>query len=300
MTRLFRHTSPVLVGASLMVLAGLTFALVNTLLQYGTMVLGVSPTRLAFWQYLIAFLFSLPWVLSRGWRSMRSGQLLSHVIRVALAATGVQLWVLSLAHVPIWQAIALIMLSPFFVIIGANLFLGERASIDRWAAVFVGFAGGMIILAPWSDAFSYYVLLPVMAAAMWAMTSLMTKHLSRTESPEALTVYLLLLLTPINAALAMGEGLSPGVGLPAMLLIAAGLLTALAQYAIAKAYSLADASFLQPFDHLKLPFNVVLGLAAFGFVPPGSMWLGSLLIIGASFLLLHKEWRRTPPAKEIP
>ncbi|TNE58502.1 MAG: DMT family transporter [Alphaproteobacteria bacterium] len=294
MTRLFRHTSPAVAGASLMVLAGLTFALVNTLLQFGTMVLGVSPARLAFWQYLIAFLFSLPWLITRGWRSMRTSQLFAHVFRVALAATGVQLWAMSLAHVPIWQAIALIMLSPFFVIIGANLFLGERAGLDRWAAVIVGFVGGMIILAPWSDGFSYYVLLPVMAAAMWAMTSLMTKHLSRTESPESLTVYLLLLLTPVNAALAAGEGLSPGVGLPGFLLVAAGLLTALAQYAIAKAYSLADASFLQPFDHLKLPFNVVLGLVVFGFVPPGSMWLGSLLIIGASFLLLHKEWRRSP------
>jgi S-adenosylmethionine uptake transporter len=38
---------------------------------------------------------------------------------------------------------------------------------------------------------------------------------------------------------------------------------------------------------------VLLGLAVFGFVPPGSMWLGSLLIVGASFFLLYEE-RRGP------
>ncbi|MEO0913781.1 MAG: EamA family transporter, partial [Pseudomonadota bacterium] len=67
------------------------------------------------------------------------------------------------------------------------------------------------------------------------------------------------------------------------------VLTAAAQFALAKAYALADASYLQPFDHLKLPFNVLLGLLVFGFVPPGSLWLGSGLIVVASFYLLSAE-----------
>lgn len=282
-------TSPAVAGAILMVLAGALFAVVNTLVQYAVMVQGVPPARLAFWQYAVALAFAVPWLLIKGRAALWTRMPGRHVLRVALAAVGVQFWVMGLAHVPIWQAIALVMLSPFFVTLGAALLLCEHATAQRWFAVTVGFVGGMVILAPWSDAFRVQALLPVGAAALWAASSLLTKRMTRTESPETLTVYLLLLLTPVNAALAAGDGIGMGLGTAGALLLTIGLLTALAQYALVSSYGMADASFLQPFDHVKLPLNVALGIAAFGFVPPGTMWLGALMIVGGSLYLLWHE-----------
>ncbi|NDR57086.1 DMT family transporter [Aliiruegeria sabulilitoris] len=289
MTRIIASLGPAAAGAFFMISAGALFAAVNTLLQYGAMVHGLPSTKLTFWQYLIALLFSLPWLWSNGIKAMRTKSLGLHLLRVGFAVAGVQLWAAGLAHVPIWQAIALIMLSPMFVTLGATHFLAEETTLQRWAAVAVGFGGGMLILAPWSDAFTPYALLPVAAAALWASSSLVTKKLTDTESPESLTVYLLLLLTPINALVAWDGGLSLDVGPSGLLLICTGLLTALAQYAIARAYSLADAAYLQPFDNVKLLFNVVLGVAVFGFYPQGSLWIGAALIIGASSWLLSQE-----------
>ena len=289
MTLRYFSIAPALLGALLIVLAGALFALVNTLLQYATMIEGLAPARLAFWQYFVALLFALPWLVIKGWRALRTSMPGMHLIRVALAAGGVQLWVASLAHVPIWQAIALTMLSPFFVTLGAVLVLRETARVQRWLALAAGFAGGMIILAPWSEAFSFYALMPVGAAVLWACSSLLTKWMTRTESAETLTVYLLLLLTPLNGAIAAGDGLGLDFGVAGVLLLAVGLLTALAQYALVSSYSFADASFLQPFDHVKLPFNVALGIVAFGFVPPGTMWLGSALIVCSSLFLVWME-----------
>ncbi|AUH34408.1 DMT family transporter [Paracoccus tegillarcae] len=289
MTRMF--SSPTATGAALMILAGAMFAVVNTLVQYAAMGLGIAAPTITFWQYLTALLFTLPWLaVSRAdFRTRRFG---AHLLRVGLAVGGVQLWVLGLAHVPIWQAISLIMLSPFFVTAGAALLLGERVTSPRWIAVALGILGGAVILQPWSDAFTPWALAPVAAAALWAGSSLMTKRMTATESPEALTLYLLALLTPLNAGLALFPG-AGGFALPGAAAITtlavAGLLTALAQYALARAYATADAAFLQPFDHVKLPFNVGLGILAFGFVPPGSMWLGSALIVGASLWLLARE-----------
>ncbi|TRW98184.1 DMT family transporter [Paracoccus sp. M683] len=278
-------------GAALMIGAGAVFALINVLVQYAAMVLGIAAPTITFWQYAIALLIMLPWLGARpsGFRTTRIG---AHLLRVGLAVGGVQLWVLGLAHVPIWQAISLIMLSPFFVTAGAALLLGERVTSPRWIAVGIGFLGGAVILQPWSDAFTPWALVPVGAAALWAGASLMTKRMTTTETPAALTLYLLALLTPLNAGLAVLPG-AGGFALPGgsaiAALIAVGLLTAVAQYALARAYAVADAAFLQPFDHVKLPFNVGLGLLVFGFVPPGSMWLGSALIVGASLWLLSRE-----------
>ena len=299
MTRYPRTFRPETLGAALMVGAGALFAGVNTLIQIGAMRMGLASATITFWQYAIALLAVLPWQRDLG-PALRSRRLPAHVLRVALAVGGVQLWALGLAHVPIWQAIALIMLSPFFVTLGAGLVLAERVTATRWLAVAAGFLGGMVILAPWSDGFTPWALAPVGAAALWAGSSLLTKRLTATESPATLTLYLLLLLTPLNAALALLPA-AGGLGLPGApalaLLAAAGLMTAAAQYALARAYATADAAFLQPFDHVKLPLNVGLGLAVFGFVPPGSLWLGAALIVGASLWLLADETRAPAGAR---
>ena len=157
--------------------------------------------------------------------------------------------------------------------------------LHRWLAVAVGFIGGMVILAPWSDVFSLWALLPIAAAMLWALSSLVTKRLTRSEGADTLTLYLLILLTPINGLLAFGGGFSLGSGNILWLVLFAGILTAGAQYALARAYSVADAAYLQPFDHIKLPLNVLLGWLVFGFLPEGTMWLGIALILAASVYL---------------
>lgn len=282
-------------GAAFMLAAGAGFALVNIALQAATMGAGAAPTSVAFWQYLIALLFYIPWIMRHRRSVLKTGHIGLHVLRVALAAIGVQFWIAGLAYVPIWQAIALIMLSPFFVTLGAGLLLGERVTPKRWGAVIAGICGGAIILQPWSDQFQMAALLPVAAALFWAAHSLMTKRLTAHDSTETLTLYLLLLLTPINAGLAVGAGFALPAG-ALWLVLAAGLITAAAQHFLVRAYRAADAAFLQPFDHLKLPLNVVLGFAAFGFLPSGSMWLGTAVIMGASFYLLRAETRTAQPA----
>ena len=283
-----------LTGAIFMVFAGIAFACVNTCLQFVTMKLGISSTNAAFWQYGIAALFSIPWLLRVGIANLGTGHLGWHLMRIGLAVIGIQFWTWGLAKVPIWQAIALVMTSPFFVTIGAKLFLRETVSTARWLATFVGFIGGLIILAPWSDAFTLYTLLPLLAALFWSGSSLMMKNLTRFESAEKITVYLLLLMTPINAAFALGSGgIALPVGSAAILLISAGVMTALANWLLTRAYSAADASYVQPFDHLKLPFNILAGWLVFAYVPSGNLWLGAALIIGASVFMVRHENART-------
>ncbi|WP_298820285.1 DMT family transporter [uncultured Roseibium sp.] len=282
-----------LFAALAMVGAGACFALVNGALQASTMQLGVPSTSAAFWQYALGLLIALPWVLRRGLSSLKTRQLGWHLLRAALAVVGIQLWVAGLARVEIWQAIALVMTSPFFVIIGAKLFFSEKVGVVRWLATIAGFSGGMIILQPWTEAFHWGAVLPVAAAAFWAGTSLVTKKLTATEQADSITVYLLLLLTPVNALLALGDGGIVPSGNALWLLIGAGVLTVVANYLLTLAYKHADATFVQPFDHLKLPLNIAVGFLAFGFAPSGAFWPGALVIVGASLLVMLDEQKRS-------
>ncbi len=287
-------------GAAFMVAAGLLFAVINVANTQLTWVYGLKSTTVAFWEYFIALLFSLPWVFKHLRSSLTTSQLPLHILRVALAAGGVQLWVLGFASgVPLWQMIALIMTSPFFVTIGSRLVLGETVTMQRWVSLIVGFIGAIIILSPWSDKFTIALLYPLGASFMWAMYSLITKHMTETEDSDTLTLYLLLLLTPINAALAFsgGFGIQTDAAVVSTefaigLVIFVGILVAVAQYFLVRAYSVADAAYLQPFDYVKQPVNIILGYLVYSYAPEGVMWLGTLLIFGASLYLLRSEMKK--------
>lgn len=223
-----------------------------------------------------------------------------HILRVALAAGGVQLWVLGFSSgVPLWQMIALIMTSPFFVTVGSLLVLRETVTKARWISLAIGFVGTMIILNPWSDKFTIAVLYPLGASFMWAMYSLITKHMTKTEDSDTLTLYLLLLLTPINGALAFNGGFVIKTDITVVstefaiaLVLGVGVLVAVAQYFLVKAYSIADAAYLQPFDFVKQPVNILLGWVVYNYMPEGIMWLGTALIFGASLYLLKSEAKK--------
>lgn len=283
-------------GAFWMVAAGFMFAIINTTLQYLGMNYGVSSSAAVLLQYGIALLLFLPLMRTGSIRSaMTSDFRLLHVIRVGVSVIGIQLWTWALAYpVPIWQGIALLMVSPLFATLGSGLILRESVSPVRWIATLTGFVGAMLVLQPWSDTFMWASLIPVAAAFFWAIASLMTKFTVSRDTPTTIVFYLLALMLPFNMIFGLPKFSLPSDWHVWGLLALIGALTAFAQWAIAKAYSVADASFVQPFDHIKLPLNVLAGFIVFGWVPPGMLWVGSALIIASVIFVTHYERRQNP------
>ncbi len=277
-------------GALFMVLAGIAFAIANVLTQVVTFQLGFKAQSDTFWQYFIALVFALPFLAKQGLSGLRTNRPLPHVVRIVLSALGVQAFVMSLANgVQIWQVIALVMTSPFFVMLGAWLFLGERVGPERWLAATVAFAGAMLILKPWSTGFGLASLLPIAAAILWGGASLITKYLTKDETASAVTVWLLLLMMPVNAALSVHAGFEVPTGNILVLLLIGGAVMLAAQYFLTKSYATADAAYVQPFDDLKLISNIVAGWLVFGYLPEGYVWIGVVLILCASAYLLRQE-----------
>ncbi len=281
-------------GATFMVGAGLAFAIINVITQtvtgdpkFGG--LGFKPTSDAFWQYFIGLIVSLPFIWQYGLGALKTDQPILHLIRVLVSAIGVIAFVFGLSHgVQIWQVIALVMTSPFFILLGAKFFLGENVGADRWFAAALGFAGAMVVLQPWSSGFNVWSLAPIAAAVLWGAASLMTKKLTATEKPETITMWLLIGIAAWNFLFSMSAGFEVPQGNVLWYLLAGGVIQFIAQWCLTKAYSKADASFLQPFDDLRLPFNVLAGFLAFHYLPDGDLWVGIAMIMAASAFLL---WR---------
>ncbi|SFV34875.1 EamA-like transporter family protein [Devosia crocina] len=304
-------------GAVFMLAASLAFAGTNTLqsvlptpLEYGGF--GFNSTGMAFWQYLIASVLVLPIILRIGVKNLRTHYPLAHEVRAFASALGVHVFVYGFASgVPIWQMVTLLATGPLFIILGSTLFLGERASAARIGAALVGFVGAIIISGVGAEGFSPQTFVPILAAVLWATTDVLTRYLAqRGDSPETLTVSLLVLITPNHLAIllvatlfsgALPSGVATGfpLALPAgnglWLLLLLGALTAAAQYFLSFAYKVADAAYLQPFGDLKVPLSGLVGWVALGQVPSVWFWPGAALIVLASCFIYLVESREAPP-----
>lgn len=304
----------VLLGPVLMIVASLALAgsnipqsLLPTPVQYGGF--GMASTGMAFWQYLIATILALPLIWRIGVRNLRTRHPLAHEVRAFVSALGVHVFVYGFAAgVPIWQMVTLLSTGPLFIILGSTLFLHERVTPTRLIAALVAFAGALIVSGVGTEGFTPMTLVPIGAAALWATTDVLTKYLSREESPETLTLSLLVLITPnhllillvatlwaalaptlVPAGLATGFPFQLPTGAGLWILLLLGLLTAIAQYLLAAAYKAADATYLQPFGDLKVPLSALLGWVLLNQVPSPWFWLGAAMIIGASVFIFYAE-----------
>ena len=301
-------------GAALMIAASLAFAGTNLLqaslptpVEYGGY--GMSSTGMAFWQYVIASILALPLILRIGLGNLRTKHPLLHEIRAFVSALGVHVFVYGFASgVPIWQMVTLLATGPLFIILGSTLFLGERASSARILAGLVGFVGAIIVSGTGDGGLNWTTLVPILAAALWATTDVLTKYLAREESPETLTISLLVLVTPnhllillavnafawlapasVPAGLATGFPFALPTGTGLWLLLLLGALTAAAQYLLGYAYKVADATYLQPFGDLKVPLTGLLGWIILSQVPSAWFWPGAALILAASIFIFWAE-----------
>ncbi len=295
----------VLKGAAYMVLAGICFATANAITYHITAPadwggLGFRAQSDTFWQYAIATLFSAPFILRHGLAGLKTARPVLHLVRVIISALGVQAFVLAVAaQTPIWQIIALVMTSPIFVLVGAALVLGEKVSPPRWIAAAIGLAGATIVSGLWTSGLTWSMVYPVAAAVLWAGSSLMTKVLTRTESAPSITLWLLVLLTPINAGLSVQAGFElPSTQILGWLVIG-GIVMMSAQYLLTWSYAAADAAFVQPFDDLKLISNILIYGLVFGYWPEGNIWAGVALILAGTLYLLWSG-RGTTQAAAIP
>lgn len=304
-------------GAVVMLVASIAFAGTNLLqavlptpVEYGGY--GMASTGMAFWQYLIATIVVLPLIFRIGLYNLRTRHPIAHEVRAFVSALGVHVFVYGFASgVPGWQMVALLATGPLFIVLGSVAFLRERASPARITAALLGLAGAMLASQLGTDGFSPAILIPIAAAALWAVTDLLTKYLSREESPETLTVSLLVLITPNHLLILLAAtvwaqvlpnltpaGLATGFpfALPAgnglWLLVLLGLLTAAGQYLLAYAYKVADAAYLQPFGDAKVPLTALFGWVLLNQLPSLWFWPGAALIIAGSVLIYYAEARR--------
>ncbi|MFK7964625.1 MAG: DMT family transporter [Burkholderiaceae bacterium] len=279
-------------GIAWMALGGLVLAIMNGLMRLMTQ--QMDPLQAQFLRYFFGFFALMP-IIFRGpvkrlWPKNLSGQCWRGLAQTLALA----LFFLALPHMPLADMTAIMFTTPFFVLMGAAVFLGEQVSATRWLGAFAGFAGVGIVLWPHltlSDGAGIWSLVMLGAAPLFATAFLLTKALTRDESSDTLVTWQNIVVTVLTLPVALYFWVTPDQTQWLILALCGALGTA-AHWCFTRAFYLADISAVQPVRFLDLIWSSLLGLAIFGNEPSKTALLGGMVIVAASVWLARVESKR--------
>ena len=230
----------------------------------------------------------LPWVAMAGLGVMRTGRVWAHVRRSLFGIVAMLVWFSVLTMMPIAEATAISFSAPLFTTAGAALFLGERVGHRRWAATVVGFFGVLLVIRPGFAEVGAAQLLALFAALMIACAMLANKSLAKTESPNAMVVWMGIFMSLFSIGPALTVWQWP-TGETWWWLLALGFVATAAHLAINRAFASGEASFIAPFGFVQIPFVALLGFVAYGETPDAWTWGGALVIFASGAYTAHRE-----------
>ncbi|MBP1806634.1 DMT family transporter [Rubellimicrobium aerolatum] len=213
---------------------------------------------------------------------------LLQIWRGLLLAAEICVTVWGFTRLGIAQSHAILAAGPLIVTALSGPFLGEAVGWRRWAAIGVGFLGILVILRPGVAVFDADALVPLAGAAMFAVYSLQTRLVARTDS--AATSFFWTGVAGAGLMTAVGvfhwEPMAPGD----WAIMAVLCLTGVTGHGLLiKCYEVAEASVVQPFAYLQLVFSSAVGILAFGEVLHPTTVVGGTIVVAAGLFTLWRE-----------
>lgn len=259
---------------------------------------SIPTWEVAFFRNTFGFLALLPvllWPLRREKQplsafaaSVRTDQLPRYLMRTAIGIGSMFCGFWAIAHLPLAQAISLAYSSPIFVTIAAIVLLGERVRARRWTAVALGFLGVLVIVRPWSHAFSLGTLVAVAAAALSALVAIQIKQLSQIDKADTIVFWTYALWVPMSLLPSLLTWRWPH-GIEWLWLLATGAMGTVGQLLWTRALKLGEVSALTPISFMQLPVVTFAGWLLFGETVDAATLAGAAIILASTFYITHRE-----------
>lgn len=294
-----------------------TIVAVAAALSLGDAVIKGLSVTFGLWQLvLLRALGMLPILaaiarLGPGLSALRPARPLWAGLRGAVLVAMWMAYYAALPHLSLAAAAAGYYTLPFFILGFSVLLAGKRPTRRALMAALVGFLGVLLVLRPGTAAFTPAALLPILAAALYALAMILTRTRCRDDHPLSLSLALALAFVVAGTA-AHGLGpLFPG-GMPAdgalsttwrpvgsreaAILLFLALVLVVASIGTAFAYQNAPGGVVGACDYSYVGFAVVWGLVLHGERPDAPTLLGLALIAGAGMASLGGPGRgKAPP-----
>jgi drug/metabolite transporter (DMT)-like permease len=197
----------------------------------------------------------------------------------------------SVVHMELATATTLAFAGPFFVTILSIPLLGHKVGRWRIFAVLLGFIGVVFVMQPGSDAFTRIAILPISAAAFYAVSSLTARFFSEEVPTALISIYASVgaFAAALCLTLVTGNWIAMNSMHDWLWFVGMGTVGGCAVLCLLTAYRMADPSSLSPFEYSGIPFSFFLGWLFFNETPFDSLFPGVLFIVAGGLLVIWRE-----------
>lgn len=264
---------------------GIMFALVKLAGDH-----GVHVVESLFWRQLAGLPVVVLWLWWSGKladiRTRRPG---AHALRTGLGLCAMALNFLAMLMLPMAQATTISFATPIFATLLAALLLGEPTGRYRWGAIFLGFAGILVVIRPDGIAAPDPGLWVALAgASLTAGVLIQLRNMSRQESAGAIVFWFSLTsLVPLGIGMLFvarshdAQSWSIVAGL--------ALAGAVAQLLLTSAMRHASVAAVSTMDYTGIIWSVLFGMVIFGEPLDSGIWLGAPIVIAAGMIIIWRE-----------
>jgi S-adenosylmethionine uptake transporter len=247
--------------------------------------------------------------------TLKTALVWQHVWRCVVGTTALWLWFVAIGLLPLATAMTLNYMAPIWI--SAILFIAAWQTGKRrfeWGlvtAICASFIGVMLLLRPsvnqeqWLGAF-----VGVCSGALSALAYLQVRKLGQLGEPESRVVFYFSLTgllagllgclfgpsingTPINLL----RSHTPG-GLA--LLLSVGILAAIAQMAMTRAYRLGNTLVTANLQYTGIVFSSLWGIVIWSDILGWAGWIGIVVILASGLVATFYNIRSTPSSKTVP
>jgi drug/metabolite transporter (DMT)-like permease len=227
---------------------------------------------------------------------LRTRHPVGHAIRTLLGFFGMTTSYLGYLRLPLATVTALNFAMPLFLTALSVPLLGERVGWRRWLAVLVGLGGVLMIVRPWHDSRAAplgIVLLVLAGVFTWSLTTITIRRLGAAgERNATIVLWYSLGSLVIALVLALPVWVAPAPR-EAALLLAAGLITAAAQWLMTEGYRGGEATAVAPFEYGAIVHATLLGALLWGEMPDRWSVAGIAVLIAGGLYIWRRESRPT-------
>ena len=243
---------------------------------------GLVPAAIALWS-------SKAW--RRGGKHFKIRQWKLALLRGVIVTFAQLCFYMSLGLMAFATASTITYASALFTTALAIPILGERVGWVRWSAVLVGFFGVVMVMQPSSEGFTVYALLPLLAAAFYALVGVTARLFDDDASSPLVNLYSTITAT-IGAALiaCFWGGFRPIANLSDMAWIfLMGGFGGAAVLLLTVSYRMTEQSNLAPFSYFGIPLAFIMGWLFFDETPWSALFPGAILIAAGGLLIVWRE-----------
>ena len=207
-------------------------------------------------------------------------------LRSALGTCGLFLNFYAISHIPIAEPQTLNKTAPFFTVISAWLFLGEKAKAAQILPLLVAFAGVLLVAKPgFAGEAAFPLAMGLLSGVCAGSAYACLRALRRREVDSAFIVMFFSAFSCIVSIPFAAATFTPMTAAQVAILLGAGAGAALGQFGITAAYGFAAPRDIAVYDYSSILFAAALGYAIFGQIPDVWSALGFVLIVLAAFRL---------------